>query len=77
MLFSILYLRIVGKKTRRGYSNCGIGGARGSVTERRTPEREVGGSKPTLPCCVLQQYTPLLPESTGITQEAMAPSRHD
>ena len=33
----------------------------GSVVERRTPEREVGGSKPTSDCCVLEQDT-LLPE---------------
>ena len=36
----------------------------GSVVEFRTPEREVGGSKPPPPCCVLEQDT-LLPESTG------------
>ena len=29
-----------------------------------------------VPCCVLEQDT-LLPESTGNTQEAVAPSRHD
>ena len=28
------------------------------------------------PCCVLEQDT-LLPESTGNTQETVAPSRHD
>ena len=28
------------------------------------------------PCCVLEQDT-LLPESTGNTQEAVVPSRHD
>ena len=46
------------------------------MVERRTPEREVGGSNLTLPCCVLEQDT-LLPESTGNTQEAVARSRHD
>ena len=46
------------------------------MEERRTPEREVGGLKPTPPCCALEQDT-LLPESTGNTQEAVAPSRHD
>ena len=42
------------------------------MVESRTAEREVGGSKH----CVLEQDT-LLPESTGITQEAVAPFRHD
>ena len=36
----------------------------GSVVECRTPEREVGGSRPTAAVCVLEQDT-LLPESTG------------
>ena len=34
----------------------------------------------SLPCCVLEQDTllpSLLPESTGNTQEAVAPSQHD
>ena len=39
------------------------------MVERRTQEREVGGSKP----CVLEQET-ILPESTV---NAVAPSRHD
>ena len=39
------------------------------MVERRTPEKEVGG-------CVLEQDT-LLPESTGNTKEAVAPSLHD
>ena len=46
------------------------------IVERQTPEREVGGLKPTSLCCVFEQDT-LLPESTGNTQEAVAPSRHD
>ena len=46
------------------------------MVERRAPEREVGGSKPTSSCCVLEQDT-LLPESTGNNQETVAPSRHD
>ena len=45
------------------------------MVERQTPEQEIRGSKPTS-CCVLEQDT-LLPESTGNTQEAVAPSRHD
>ena len=46
------------------------------MVERQTLEREVGGSKPTSPCCVLEQDT-LLPESTGNTQEAVFRSQHD
>ena len=38
-------------------------------------ERWLSGNLPP-PCCVLEQDT-LLPESTGNTQEAVAPSRHD
>ena len=44
----------------------------GSVVERRTPEPEVG-VRNLPPCCVLKQET-VLPESTGNTQEAVAPS---
>ena len=47
------------------------------MVEPRTPEREVGGSIPTSAVfCHLVKIN-LLPESTGNTQEAMAPSRHD
>ena len=52
----------------------GLGEHSGSVAQ--TPEREVRGLKPTPPCCVLEQDT-LLSESTGNTQKAVAPSRHD
>ena len=45
------------------------------MVERRTPEREVGGSNLPPPFRVLEQDT-LLPESTGNTQEAVAPSQH-
>ena len=49
----------------------------GSVVECRTPEREVRGSRPT--AAVLypwaRHFTP--PKYWLITQEAMAPSRHD
>ena len=48
----------------------------GSVVECRTPVREVGVRNLPQPCCVLEQDT-LLPESTGNTQEAVAPSLHD
>ena len=51
-----------------------LGERGGSMVERRTPEREVRNRPP--PCCVLEQDT-LLPKSTGNTQEAVAPSRHD
>ena len=48
------------------------------MEERRTPEREVGGSILTQsPCCILEQDTFPPKKSTGITQEAVAPSRHD
>ena len=40
------------------------------MVERRTPEREVESSKPT-------SADTLLLESTGNTQEAVAPSRLD
>ena len=46
------------------------------MVERRTPEQEVGVRNPPPPYCVLKQDT-LLPESTGYTQEAEAPSQHD
>ena len=54
-----------------------IAGERGgSVVERRTPGRDVGCSKPTSACCVIEQDI-LLPESTGNAQEAVARSRND
>ena len=46
------------------------------MVRHRTPEGEVGGLKPTSAVCVLEQNT-LLPENTGNTQEAVAPSKHD
>ena len=54
------------------------GGERGgSVVECRTPEREVGGSKPTAAvlCPWARHFTPR--KYWLITQEAVAPSRHD
>ena len=49
----------------------------GSVVECRTPEREVGGSKPTAAvlCPWARHFTPR--KYWLITQEALAPSRHD
>ena len=49
----------------------------GSVVECRTPEREVGGSKPTAAvlCPWARHITPR--KYWLITQEAVAPSRHD
>ena len=49
----------------------------GSVVECRTPEREVRGSKPTATvlCPWARHFTPR--KYWLITQEAMAPSRHD
>ena len=54
------------------------GGERGgSVVECRTPEREVGGSKPTAAvlCPWARHFTPR--KYWLITQEAVVPSRHD
>ena len=54
------------------------GGERGgSVVECRTPEREVRGSRPTsaVLCPWARPFTPR--KYWFITQEAMAPSRHD
>ena len=49
----------------------------GSVVECRTPEREVRGSRPTAAvlCPWARHFTPQ--KYWLITQEAMAPSRHD
>ena len=49
----------------------------GSVVECRTPEREVRGSKPTAAvlCPWARHFTPR--KYWLITQETMAPSRHD
>ena len=49
----------------------------GSVVECRTPEREVGGSIPTAAvlCPWARHFTPW--KYWLITQEALAPSRHD
>ena len=54
-----------------------IGERGGSVVECRTPEREVGGSKPTAAvlCPWAKHFTPR--KYWLITQEAVAPSRHD
>ena len=50
------------------------------MVERQTPELEVRGFK-TYPCHVVSlsktRNVTLLPESSGNTQEAVAPSRHD
>ena len=57
---------------------CFIWGERGgSVVECRTPEREVRGSRPTAAvlCPWARHFTPR--KYWLITQEAMAPSRHD
>ena len=48
----------------------------GSVVEHRTPEREAGVRIQPPPYFVLEQDS-LLPERSDITQEAVAPSRHD
>ena len=55
----------------------GVGERGGSVVECRTPEREVRGSRPTAAvlCPWARHFTPR--KYWLITQEAMAPSRHD
>ena len=54
-----------------------LGERGGSVVECRTPEREVGGSKPTaaMLCPWARHFTPR--KYWLIIQEAMAPSQHD
>ena len=54
-----------------------IGERGGSVVECRTPEREVGGSRPTAAvlCLWARHFTPR--KYWLITQEAVAPSRYD
>ena len=54
-----------------------LGERGGSVVECRTPEREVRGSRPTAAvlCPWARHFTPQ--KYWLITQEAMAPSRHD
>ena len=54
-----------------------LGERGGSEVECRTPEREVGGSKPTaaMLCPWARHFTPW--KYWLITQEAVAPSRHD
>ena len=47
------------------------------MVESVTPEREFRGSIPTSSCCVIEQRHIYSPESTGNTQEAVAPSRDD
>ena len=58
------------------YLEC-FGERGGSVVECRTPEREVGGSIPTAAvlCPWARHFTPR--KNWLITQEAVAPSRHD
>ena len=57
--------------------HCCSGERGGSVVECRTPEREVGGSKPTATvlCPWARHFTPR--KYWLITQEVVAPSRHD
>ena len=59
------------------YSNGSKGERGGPVVECRTPEREIGGSRPTAAvlCPWARHFTPR--KYWLITQEAVAPSRHD
>ena len=76
---SILYLVVVvsRRSTRTSVSSSSAGERGGSVVECRTPEREVRGSRPTAAvlCPWARHFTPR--KYWLITQEAMAPSRHD
>ena len=64
------------KPSRNAHWHYNFLGAR-SVVECRTPEREVGGSKPTAAvlCPWARHFTPR--KYWLITQEAVAPSRYD
>ena len=63
--------------SKAGSFNTLAGERGGSVVECRTPEREVGDSKPTAAvlCPWARHFTPR--KYWLITQEAVAPSRHD
>ena len=65
------------KMNRHAWSTFQIGERGGTVVECRTPEQEVGGLKPTTAvlCPWARHFTPR--KYWLITQEAMAPSRHD
>ena len=69
--------RLIGLGIHRVWSVLAVGERCGSVVECRTPEREVGGSKLTAAvlCPWVRHFTPR--KYWLITQEAMAPSRHD
>ena len=62
---------------KEGGSYYVVGERGGSVVECQTPEREVRGSRPTsaVLCPWARHFTPR--KYWLITQEAMAPSRHD
>ena len=64
-------------KAHRTPYACDHGERGGSLVECRTPEREVGGSKPTAAvlCPRARHFTPR--KYWLITQEAVAPSRND
>ena len=65
------------EKSMRVDTHFSTGERGGSVVECRTPEREVGGSIPTAAvlCPWARHFTPR--KYWLITQEAVAPSRHD
>ena len=69
--------KCVFRSFRSGQTQTGLGERGGSVVECRTPEREVRGSRPTAAvlCPWARHFTPR--KYWLITQEAMAPSRHD
>ena len=73
----LLLIDVLKCVTRALLSNPLSGERGGSVVECRTPEREVRGSRPTAAvlCPWARHFTPR--KYWLITQEAMAPSRHD
>ena len=75
MEFSEMFLSRITVQCLKTYFLLGEHG--GSVVECRTQEREVGGSKPTADvlCPWGRHFTPR--KYWLITQEAVAPSRHD
>ena len=73
-----IYLHLCDITSHLAYTTVWYLGERGgSVVECRTPEREVRGSRPTsaVLCPWARHFTPR--KYWLITQEAMAPSRHD
>ena len=77
-IFDRIITKVAGNQNRhKSTDKFDFGERGGSVVECPTPEREVGGSKPTsaVLCPWARHFTPR--KYWLITQEAVAPSRHD